>query len=898
MADNVAITAGTGTTIAADDIGGVLHQRIKISQGADGSATDVSSAAPLQVTLANTGTNATAVKVDNSAVTQPISGTVTANIGTVATLATAAKQDTGNTSVASIDTKFPAQGQALAAASTPVVLTAAQITTLTPPAAITGFATVAKQPALGTAGTASSDVITVQGKAAMTPLLTDGSATTQPVSGTFYQATQPVSIATSPVLVAGTALIGKVGIDQATANANEVVTKTGSITTATLAAETTKVIGTVNQGTSPWVVTGGGGGTEYTEDAVSAANPVGNALIVVREDARAGALTTADGDNVALRGNNSGELYVKHTDSVAVTGTVTANAGTNLNTSTLALEAGGNLASVKTNTDKIPAQGQALAAASTPVVLTAAQVTTLTPPAAITNFANETGGNLATVKTNTDKIPSQGQALAASSTPVVLTAAQVTTLTPPAAITGFATSAKQDTIIGHVDGVETLLGTIDTKLAGTLTVTGGGGGTEYTEDVATANPIVGTATMIERDDVLSVVTPIEGDNIGLRGTAEGALWIQDFNSDAILADTTAILADTAAIQTAVELIDNAVSGAGFNTTQLGGVNVAMNTGTRSTGTQRVTIATDDLVPVTGTITAVTAITNALPTGANAIGKLAANSGVDIGDVDVTSINSFVAHDAAIAGNPLTIGGVASAAAPTSVSADQDSVRAWYLRNGATATVLTAAGALIGGDAANGIDVDVTRLPTLASVTTVGTVTTLTGTTTLTPGTGATNLGKAEDGAHTSGDVGVFALAVRNDTLADVSGATGDYIQISNDLKGRLMVGSAPRTLKLNQVTTITASAAETTIVTAVASTFLDLYGLIVTNTSATAVTVAIKDATAGTTRLNIAVPAGDTRGFMLPIDAAIKQSGSNANWTATTQSVTSVIITALTVSNV
>lgn len=46
----------------------------------------------------------------------------------------------------------------------------------------TGAATAAKQPALGTAGTSSADVITVQGRAAMTPLLTDGSATTQPVS--------------------------------------------------------------------------------------------------------------------------------------------------------------------------------------------------------------------------------------------------------------------------------------------------------------------------------------------------------------------------------------------------------------------------------------------------------------------------------------------------------------------------------------------------------------------------------------------------------------------------------------------------------------------------------------------------------------------------------------------
>lgn len=61
--------------------------------------------------------------------------------------ATAANQSTGNASLASIDTKTPALGQALAAASTPIVLTAAQITTLTPPAAITGFATAANQTA-------------------------------------------------------------------------------------------------------------------------------------------------------------------------------------------------------------------------------------------------------------------------------------------------------------------------------------------------------------------------------------------------------------------------------------------------------------------------------------------------------------------------------------------------------------------------------------------------------------------------------------------------------------------------------------------------------------------------------------------------------------------------------
>lgn len=67
------------------------------------------------------------------------------------------------------------------------------------------------------------------------------------------------------------------------------------------------------------VISGGGGGTQYTEDAAAAANPVGTALNLIRDDARAGTLTTTDGDNVAARGTNAGELYVKHVDTIAVT---------------------------------------------------------------------------------------------------------------------------------------------------------------------------------------------------------------------------------------------------------------------------------------------------------------------------------------------------------------------------------------------------------------------------------------------------------------------------------------------------------------------------------------------------------------------------------------------------
>lgn len=76
------------------------------------------------------------------------------------------------------------------------------------------------------------------------------------------------------------------------------------------------------------------------------------------------------------------------------------------------------------------------------------------------------------------------------------------------------------------------------------------------------------------------------------------------------------------------------------------------------------------------------------------------------------IQGGAAHDNPVAGNPILVGGYGSATAPSDVSAGADAVRAWRLLNGAAATVLTAAGALIGGDALNGLDVDVTRLPPL------------------------------------------------------------------------------------------------------------------------------------------------------------------------------------------
>ncbi len=153
------------------------------------------------------------------------------------------------------------------------------------------------------------------------------------------------------------------------------------------------------------IISGGSSGTQYTEDAASAADPIGTVLISRRRDALSGAEVSADGDNIAINATAKGELYVKHVDPVGVTGsfyqatqpvslasiplatgaaldgtdissptampsggvgirgwlsaiwtklngdlTVTASAGTNLNTSALALETGGHLASLDTKT--------------------------------------------------------------------------------------------------------------------------------------------------------------------------------------------------------------------------------------------------------------------------------------------------------------------------------------------------------------------------------------------------------------------------------------------------------------------------------------------------------------------------------------------------------------------
>lgn len=89
--------------------------------------------------------------------------------------ATELNQVTSNTLLTNLDTKTPNLGQALANQSTPVVLPQAQITTLTPPPAITGFNLEATQNAINSKIPTG---ITVTANR----LLTDNSGVTQPIS--------------------------------------------------------------------------------------------------------------------------------------------------------------------------------------------------------------------------------------------------------------------------------------------------------------------------------------------------------------------------------------------------------------------------------------------------------------------------------------------------------------------------------------------------------------------------------------------------------------------------------------------------------------------------------------------------------------------------------------------
>lgn len=258
------------------------------------------------------------------------------------------------------------------------------------------------------------------------------------------------------------------------------------------------------------------------------------------------------GDGVATLVSSSDPLPVDlgtNNDVTVTSGTVTANAGTNLNTSALALESGGNLATIAGDTTSLDTK--------------------------------VTACNTGDVTVSASALP-----------------------------TGASTAANQSTIIGHVDGIETLLTTIDSD---TSTIAGD------TTSIDTKTPALGQA-------LAAASVPVV-----LTAAQESTLTPQ---TDA-LTDT-----ELRATPVPVDLgANNDVTITSGTVTANAGTNLNTSALALETGGNLATIA-GDTTSLDGKVTACNTgdvtIGSALPAGTNAIGKLAANSGVDIGDVDVTS----------------------------------------------------------------------------------------------------------------------------------------------------------------------------------------------------------------------------------------------------------------------
>jgi hypothetical protein len=177
-------------------------------------------------------------------------------------------------------------------------------------------------------------------------------------------------------------------------------------------------------------------------------------------------------------------------------------------------------------------------------------------------------------------------------------------------------SAKLRLITSQLDALQTELNQ-KTEPANTQTVSGS----------VTANAGTNLNT-----SALALDASVDGLEGGVGASADAAATVGSTGS--LSAKLRLVTTQLDAIQTAVQLIDNAVSGAGYNITQFGGTNVStgtgaggagiprvtlsndsslaanqstnqaqtggvatsMNTGVRDTGTQRVTIATNDVVP--------------------------------------------------------------------------------------------------------------------------------------------------------------------------------------------------------------------------------------------------------------------------------------------------------------
>lgn len=219
---------------------------------------------------------------------------------------------------------------------------------------------------------------------------------------------------------------------------------------------------------------------------------------------------------------------------------------------------------------------------------------------------------------------------------------------------------------------------------------------------------------------------------------------------------------------------------------------------------------------------------ALPTGANTIGALTANQSVNVSQINAVTplmgngVTGTGSQRVTIASDntAFSVNSTLSAETTKVIGTVNQGTSPWVTSNATTSVV------------GNGAGTTAQRV-TLANdstgiIATVGAVTAITNalpagtnsigkisdiTTSVVPGTAATNLGKAEDAGHTSGDTGVMALGVRNDSVTAFSGTDLDYTPIAVDSTGTQYVVQKASTATLSNVassaTSVTILAANT-----------------------------------------------------------------------------------------
>lgn len=169
--------------------------------------------------------------------------------------------------------------------------------------------------------------------------------------------------------------------------------------------------------------------------------------------------------------------------------------------------------------------------------------------------------------------------------------------------------------------------------------------------------------LINSNPLVVALVDANGDQISSFG---GGTQYTEGDTDATITGTAMMWEDTGnTLRSISSSTPLPVSGTFYQATQP--VSYATTGSGTATGALRVELPSNG-TGVIATVGAVTAITNALPAGTNAIGKLSSNTGVTIGAVEIASAQTLatvttvgtvtgggIAHDGADSGNPLKIG---------------------------------------------------------------------------------------------------------------------------------------------------------------------------------------------------------------------------------------------------